>query len=261
MIHTIGFISLIGGSLNFYGFQRVPLNEASVIFQTQPAISSILAVFILGEAYDLTQLLCTIFCTIGVILVTKPIFIFGETFAKHKNEQSDQVKGVVSLLLSAFVISSQSIAIKKIIGSINTNLSVFYIGLIPSLLVSCLMLNQGIKEMSYHKVIAVINITIQGFLGQVLYNRAYKFGDAGKIALMGYSQIIFGYLLDIYVLETTPDFYSTMGAMSIFCRVFLKIFQTWRNDQKKKNIKCQAECKQRTLENTGFVIFGKNYPN
>lgn len=225
-----GIMYLIGGSCIFYGFQVVPLGEATVLFQTNPAISGILAAILLSEAYDVIQFSITVLCTLGVILISKPAFIFS-SLGENVPEDPERGKGIISLLVGAFMIGLQSVVIKRVVSEIDSNLSAFYIGLIPSLLGSVLMLTEGVKLVNMDEFIIIAMIAVLGFLAQVFYNRAFKFGDAGKITIMAYSQIIFGFLLDIYILGTTPDFYSVVGAAFIFCCMFLRIYKTTRDKE------------------------------
>lgn len=226
-----GIMYLIGGSCIFYGFQVVPLGEATVLFQTNPAISGILAALLLSEAYDVIQFSITVLCTIGVMLIAKPAFLFGSLINEMPEDDPERAKGIISLLIGAFMIGLQSVVIKKVVSQIDSNLSAFYIGLIPSLLGSMMMLTEGANVLSRDEMVIMGYIAVLGFLAQVFYNRAFKFGDAGKITIMAYSQIIFGFLLDIYVLGTTPDFYSMIGATFIFCCMFLRIYKTTRDKE------------------------------
>ncbi len=223
-----GFVYLVGGTCIFYGFQVVPLSEAMVIFQTNPAISGILAVFMLGETYDAVQILITLFCIFGVTLVAKPAFLFGSSVIEGP-ENPERMQGIASLLMGSFAIGLMSIVIKKVVSKVDANISAFYIGLIPSLFCSFFMLSGGAKMPSYDEFVIIVYIVILGFLAQVFYNRAFKFGDAGKISLMAYSQILFACALDIYVLGTIPDFYSLLGAGFIFCCMFLQIYKSWES--------------------------------
>jgi len=223
-----GFVYLVGGTCIFYGFQVVPLSEAMVIFQTNPAISGILAVFMLGETYDAVQILITLFCIFGVTLVAKPAFLFGSS-AIEGPENPERMQGIASLLMGSFAIGLMSIVIKKVVSKVDANLSAFYIGLIPSLFCSFFMLSGGAKMPSFNEFVIIVYIVILGFLAQVFYNRAFRFGDAGKISLMAYSQILFACALDIYVLGTIPDFYSLLGAGFIFCCMFLQIYKSWES--------------------------------
>jgi len=74
---------------------------------------------------------------------------------------------------------------------------------------------------------------VSGYAGSFLMNYSMKFGDAGKISLMGYSEMLFGYLLDIFLLGTRPEFYSIIGSMLIFSCIFIQIYEiTKRNRQR-----------------------------
>jgi len=233
-----GIIYLIGGTTYFYGFQTVPLSEAMVIFQTNPAISGILAVFFLREAYDLIQFFITILCMGGVMLIAKPSFLFG-TYADNLYEGTDRAGGIISLLIGASAIGCNSIVIKKIVTHVDPNLSAFFIGLIPSILGGAVMLTEDAKMLTYYEAIVVARIAILGYFAQVFYNRAFKFGDAGKISMMAYSQIIFAFILEIFVLERAVDFYSTIGGVCIFCCMFLRMYQTWKNDKMKEALEAK----------------------
>jgi len=232
LLVIIGLTGTVGGACSFYGFQVVPLNEATVIFQTQPVIASFLAVFLLKENFDFIQILSAIFCTIGILLVSKPSFLFGDLGNSPIEKNNEKTTGSLSLLLAALAIGFQSIFVKKVVSFVNSNLSVFYIGLIPSIFGSFLMVLEGVKPMTFDEWIVMTYIIVLGFFAQVLYNRSYRFGDAGKIVMMGYSQIIFGFVLDVLVLGSTLDSFSVIGALFVFGCVFLRLFKLWRDKAK-----------------------------
>jgi drug/metabolite transporter (DMT)-like permease len=225
----IGFFGLLAGASSFYGFQVIPLNEASVIFQTQPVISSILAVIVLKESFDLVQYISVVLCTAGVLLVAKPSFLFGE--AETTSHQTiHRLSGTISLLFAASMNGIQSILVKRVVAFVNSNLSVFYIGLIPTLFGGLLILFAGVAPMNYNEWLITLNIVIYGILAQVLYNRSFKFGYAGKLSIMGYSQIIFGFILDFFILNSVPDIYSLIGAILVFSCVLLRLYKTMKDE-------------------------------
>jgi len=226
-----GITYLIGGSCIFYGFQVVPLSEAMVIFQTNPAVSGILAVFLLKETYDIVQILITLFCIFGVTLVAKPSFLFS-SYSQDNHDHPERLQGILSLLMGSFAIGLMSVIIKKVVTHVDANLSAFYIGIIPSLFCSFFMVTSDAKMPSYDEFWIIVYIVILGFLAQVFYNRAFKFGDAGKVSIMAYSQILFACALDVYVLGTIPDFYSLLGAGFIFCCMFLQLYKSWTLETK-----------------------------
>lgn len=53
------------------------------------------------------------------------------------------------------------------------------------------------------------------FFGFWFGTYALKFGDAGKISVIVYTEVIFGYLIDILVVGTVPEFWSLVGSSLI----------------------------------------------
>ncbi len=229
LLFFIGLFGLLAGASSFYGFQVIPLNEASVIFQTQPVISSILAVLVLNESFDTIQYISVILCTGGVLLVAKPSFLFGET-TTTSHQTIQRLPGTISLLFAASMGGVQSILVKKVVAFVNSNLSVFYIGLIPTLFGGFLILFEGVAPMNFDEWMITLNIVIYGILAQILYNRSFKFGYAGKLSMMGYSQIIFGFVLDFFILNSIPDIYSLIGAILVFSCVLLRLYKSMTDE-------------------------------
>lgn len=231
LLICVGLTSSIGAPSIVRGFQLVPLSEAVVVLQTQPVFASILALLVLKESYDLLQFLSTILCTIGVLMIAKPSFLFSTEAAPEQDEVS-RILGIICLLVAALVIAVQALLIKTLVKSVSSNLSAFYVGLIPSLLIMWLMLTENVITLTLDDWIIVGSVIICSYFGQILYQRCFRFGDAGKIAVMGYSQIIFGYVLDIFVVGASIDFYSTIGGLLIFCCFFVRIYQTLKQSSK-----------------------------
>lgn len=234
----LGSIGLAGGSLGYYGIQKVPLSESSVLLQTTPAITSLLAFIFLKETYDWFHFGTLVFCTIGVLLVAKPPFLF-EGYSIYP-DQSDENReaGIIALLTNAFINGISFIILKKLASSINSNLSVFYGGLMPCLLCPLLIMTEGVKTFTATHWHYMINIFIFGYFGQVFLVRSLKFGKPGRLATIGYSQIVFSGILDLVVLGSRPDFYSTIGGLFILCCMILSLYRTIiteRNNEIKVN--------------------------
>lgn len=54
---------------------------------------------------------------------------------------------------------------------------------------------------------------------------ALKFGDAGKITLMSYTEVIFGYLIDIFVIGTKPEAWSIIGTLLIVACIIIEFYR------------------------------------
>lgn len=80
---------IIFGAINFvcissiYGaFTLLPLGDATVIISTTPVFTAIMAYFVLKEAWHKHDVVSTFFCLAGVVLITRPTFIFGAQSSK-----------------------------------------------------------------------------------------------------------------------------------------------------------------------------------
>lgn len=72
---AFGFGSIAFG---FLAIEFMPVGDASVLLMQSPILSAILGYFILGEPWRLAEFSATILSMIGVILITRPPFIFNK---------------------------------------------------------------------------------------------------------------------------------------------------------------------------------------
>jgi len=113
----IGFFGLIPG---YYSLQYLDLSDSATLTFLSPGLVAILAFFLLKEPYSRLQAYATVLSLIGVVLISKPAFIFG---AHEGNSQGggrevspgERATAVASALLSA-------------LGSAGAYLIVRYIG-------------------------------------------------------------------------------------------------------------------------------------
>lgn len=228
----LGSIGLVGGSLGYYGIQKVPLSESSVLLQTTPAFTSLLAFIFLKEKYDWFHFGTLVFCTIGVLLVAKPPFLFEGYSSSNIQDNEYREAGIIALLTNAFINGINFVILKTLAASISSNLSVFYGGLIPCLLSPLLVVTEGVKTFTLTHWYYMINVFIFGYFGQVFLVRSLKFGKPGRLATIGYSQIVFSCVLDLVVLGSVPDFYSLMGGLFILCCMILSLYRTIITERK-----------------------------
>lgn len=80
MLVLRSFFGTTGLMLSFYAFRNMPLADASVIVFSVPVFVAVFAYIFLKEPCGLFNILTIILTLIGVILITRPTFIFGETF-------------------------------------------------------------------------------------------------------------------------------------------------------------------------------------
>eukprot|EP01038_Epipyxis_sp_PR26KG_P005171 gene5171-7198_t len=93
---SIGFTGIAFG---FLAVEKLPIGDAVVLIMMSPFFSAILGVFVLGESIRYIEIFAGITSLVGVILVARPVFVFGESdsFGPKVN-----MLGVIYALLGAF---------------------------------------------------------------------------------------------------------------------------------------------------------------
>ena len=71
---TAGFLGLLGG---YQSFKGLTVSDSMTIQFLAPTITAFLAFVILGETMTPREILAGVFCLLGVLLVSRPPFIFG----------------------------------------------------------------------------------------------------------------------------------------------------------------------------------------
>jgi len=233
LLFSRGVLGCLGMSLNYYGVKLVPLSEASVIAQTSPAIIGIFAMIFLKEKYTLSQFLGMLFCFCGVIFVVKPDFLFHLDEEKRE-EANNKFIGIVALLLSTIFVASTQILVKKIASKTNEGITTLYYAAIASMLSPLISLEQGFNAFSLNELLVLLLIGGSSFFAQILRNKAYILGNPGKISIMSYFGILYSIFIDVYILGSDLDFYSMIGAIFIFSSLFIFLYRTIQQENKKK---------------------------
>jgi len=227
-----GFVGVVSMSLNFYGVRMLPLSEASVISQTTPVVVGILATVFLGERYEISQFWGALFCMSGVLLVVKPAFLFPPN-ENLDEEDTTRVFGVVALLAGTVFSSTTQVLIKKIGAQTNEGAVTLYFAVIAAIFSPILALFQGFQSYGAYDIGILLLIGFCSFGGQMLRNKSFMLGNPGKVSIMSYFGIIYSLFLDVYVMGSKPDVFSILGALCIFCSLFVFLYQIIKNERQK----------------------------
>ena len=216
----IGPIGTCTGTLSFV---LLPLSEAIAIQMTTPAITAILAIIILKENFDWTIFINSIASFIGVLLIAKPSFLFGTGLDNLAYPYRNF--GIIVGLTGTFIGSIIQILLKKLGPVSNPYTITMHLGISLTAASSVVQIFVGINDW---RAIDLFLMLITGTLSSMaflLMNKSYSFGEAGKIAIMFYSRVLFAYIIDILIHSNHPDFYSILGSASIFSSVFIMMYK------------------------------------
>jgi len=228
-----GIVGVIAMSLNFYGIRMLPLSEASVISQTSPVIVGIFAAIFLKEKYEKSQFFGALFCFVGVIFVAKPAFLF-QLDEEKQEENHQKFFGVIALLTGTIFVATTQVLVKTVGAKTNEGVVTLYFAFATCVFTPVLALYQGFGPLTSRDILIIVGLGIISFVGQIARNKAYILGNPGKVAIIAYFGIIFSMFLDVYVLGSTLDMYSVLGAMCIFSSLFAFLYKIYQQEKQKQ---------------------------
>ena len=173
---------------------------------------------VLGESYNLTQLLFSLLAFSGIILVAKPAALFHpsaiESTLEADVDKSTRFSGVVAAVIAAFLQATVMIVLRKIGVKINSVLFTHYYQVIGIFLVSI----WGMKEISVvfegYQYTGLVFLGLAHAVYQIFFSRAIQLYNAGKVSILLYSQVLFAIMWDL-LLHKTLSMWSILGCVVI----------------------------------------------
>jgi len=224
---------MTSGILFYGGLPLAPLSEATVVQMSTPVMTGILALAFLNERYDRTLLLTTIFSLMGILMITKPPFLFGAT--EDDSQYPYKTFGLIILLVSSLFNSFGQILIKKLGAVSNAYTTSFYVGIGFCFSSSLGQIMQGVTSPAdWIPYLWILLIGASRYLTHLLNNKSYALGNAGKISLISYAQVPVAYLIDLVIVGRELDFYSGLGSLSVFSSMFIMLFKQFKQSKTAK---------------------------
>ncbi|KAI7861661.1 hypothetical protein BDF14DRAFT_1738096 [Spinellus fusiger] len=213
-----GCVGSIGLALFFYSVTKLSLADATVIFFLGPTFTAILAAVVLGEAFALFDGVCATFCIFGVVLVSKPAFLFGSIHSLTGNANEwERLFAVFCALLGAMMSAIAYVTVRKIGKGAHFMVHVVYFGAISTLIspFGFLFFQDYVTPQGWKEYTMLLCLGIAAFFGQCLLNQGLQLAPAGPGTLMRMNDVAFAFLLGIFVLHDYPDIYSILGSTII----------------------------------------------
>ncbi|XP_058451308.1 solute carrier family 35 member G1 [Malaya genurostris] len=225
------FVGTTGLMLSFYAFRHMPLADASVIIFSTPVFVAIFARLFLRESCGMFNVLTIFLTLIGVVLITRPPFLFGYGVHNVADEQvvsNYDVWGPVAALSSTLFGANAYVLLRALKGLhfsvIMTNFGAF--ALIYTLIV-CYYLGALCWPLCGSDRLLVIALALFSFGGQILLTLALQYEQAGPVAVARSADIVFAFIWQIMFFEETPSVYSILGALLVVSSVVLSALRKW----------------------------------
>jgi drug/metabolite transporter (DMT)-like permease len=219
-----GLSGTISLSLLYYSLTVIPLADANTLFFTNTAMTSFLAWIILGEKISKLDFISSFACFIGVILVSRPYFLF------HQNLSEEiRIVDLIATLVSALFCAIAFVCVRKIthIEKVDPMFHVLYMGFFSVIVSAFGPLIEGfIIPQTLNEYLLLISNGVLAFIGQVMLNKGLQLAPAGPGSLMRTLDIVLSFLLGFFIGET-PQWTSYLGASLIL--IFTMVVGIYKN--------------------------------
>ncbi|KAK4521229.1 uncharacterized protein ATC70_013174 [Mucor velutinosus] len=214
-----GLAGTLGLCLFFYSITQLPLADATVVFFLGPAFTAILASIVLGEAFTLFDGICSVACMVGVVLVSKPQFLFGSHDGPQDQDISEwqRLFAVLCALAGAMMSAVAYVTVRKIGRGAHYMVHVVYFGLVSIVVapIGMTMFQTPVMPQGGYEYGMLLLVGLSAFVGQCFLNQGLQMAPAGPGTLMRMNDVVFAFLFGIFILHEYPDIYSISGASII----------------------------------------------
>lgn len=244
------FMGTTGLMLSFYAFRHMPLADASVIIFSTPVFVAIFARLFLKESCGIFNVFTIILTLVGVVLITRPPFIFGDSSPNLTNEhllnKHYDVWGPVAALSSTLFGANVYVLLRALKGLhfsvIMTNFGGF--ALVYTFIVCWSIGALCWPQCGIDRVFVII-LGIFSFLGQILLTLSLQLEQAGPVAIARCADIVFAFIWQIIFFGERPSRYSLVGALLVVSSVVLTALRKWalslpRDSNARKKLKFLA---------------------
>ena len=250
---AFGFFGVFG---LYFSLQYLSLSDAVAITFIVPMVTAFLAWVILHERYSLIEAACGIISLGGVILIAKPNFIFGESELSGDDsiESSSTEKRLLASgvgLIGVLGASSVYIILRKIGNDAHPLLSVSYFALTCVLIsfisiISLPSLSFAVPQNNYQWFLFFL-IGIFGFLMQFSLTAGVQRVNAGRAALMSYTNMVFAIIWDLIFWGHLPGILSILGIIIIIGNAFIVV-------KYKPNDNTSPDIEQNVVDNGKYSV-------
>lgn len=227
------FVGTTGLMLSFYAFRHMPIADASVIIFSTPVFVSIFANLFLQEPCSPFNMFTIVLTLFGVVLITRPKMIFGDTVPSLNDEQvaehdKNNMWGAVAAVSSTLFGASAYVTLRALKGIhysvIMSNFGAF--ALVYTFIVSWFMNILCMPYCNFDRWL-VVALGLFSFLGQILLTISLQLEEAGPVAIARSADIVFAFFWQILFFKEIPNSYSVIGAIIVTTSVILTGLKKW----------------------------------
>ncbi|KAI1289654.1 Solute carrier family 35 member G1 [Halotydeus destructor] len=213
-----GILGFLAFSLAYTAFNLLPLGDASTIICSAPVYVSIFACLMLGEACGIFQGVVILFTLSGVVLISKPSFIFGGLDSAGDN--TSRLEGIALSLFAALSQGLSFVYMRKL-QKTPASVTIAWLSMVSIALgVTCLFVLNFVHgnvvkwptEFTRNEWLTLTANGICGTFAQLTLTIACKIEEAGLVALARTFGIVVAFVYQIAFLDEPISWTSILGA-------------------------------------------------
>ncbi|HET7320882.1 MAG TPA: DMT family transporter [Longimicrobiaceae bacterium] len=201
----IGFAAL---SAFYYAYIHLPLADATVVQYTSPIFAGLVAVKVLDEKLRLREIVAVVAGLAGVVIVTRPPFLFGSA-----GEHLDTV-AILIALGGAIASASAYVIVRKLRTTEAPLVIIFYLSVVSFVGSIPLALPHALWP-TPTEWLALVGVGVTAYLGQIAITHGLHRERAGRATAVGYLQIVFAAVWGALAFAEYPDLFTVLGAVLI----------------------------------------------
>ena len=217
-VHTLGtrrWLLLARGiwgyaalSCGFYAMTKLPLAEATMIQYLHPVFTAMLAAVVLGERADRSLAASVLLGSAGVLLVTRPAFLFEAGGATL------HPLGVAAALGGALLTAVAYVGVRELARTEHPLVIVLWFPLVslPASLPATVA--QGVWPRGFEWLV-LLGVGVFAQIGQVCLTRGLALEPAGRAMAISYVQIAFATLWGVLFFGEVPGVATLLGSLLV----------------------------------------------
>ncbi|KAJ1523876.1 hypothetical protein ONE63_010431 [Megalurothrips usitatus] len=232
MLLLRSFVGTTGLMLSFYAFRLMPLADASVIVFSVPVFVAIFARLFLKEPCGLWNVVCVLLTLIGVVLITRPPLLFGNSIpalsAENGDTETPNVWGAVAAFSATLFGANAYVLLRALKG---LHFSVIMTNFGSFALFQTLLTTWALGQLCWPACgtdrLLVVALALFSFGGQILLTLALQMEQAGPVAIARSADIVFAFIWQVLFFQEVPNRYSIAGAILVTSSVLLTGVRKW----------------------------------
>jgi drug/metabolite transporter (DMT)-like permease len=203
-----GTLGAIGINCFYWSLVHLPLGEATLIQYTNPIFATILAALWVGERVRVGEMICLATAMAGVVLITRPGFLFGTAAGLHDPHD------VAIALFGAVCSGAAYAAVRKMGSREHSTVVVFYLPLVTFPIAIPFASNNWLMPTGTEWLL-LLGVGLATQLAQVYMTRGLQAETAVRATTTGYLQIVFAGVWGALLLRERPSAWTLAGAAVI----------------------------------------------